>query len=200
MFHDGLSYNGRGVESVSSRDGARFNSITQLKDRTVGRGVLLDLPRHLDCEWLEPGFAIQSEDLEACAQSQGVDVEEGDFLLVRTGQIAQVRARGAWGDYAGGSAPGLGVGSADFICGRKVAAVATDTWGLEASPYEAADVVAPLHVVLLVNAGIHIGEMWDMEALADDCAEDQIYSFLLVAQPLAITGAVGSPLNPLAIK
>lgn len=200
MFHDGLTYNGRGTETVSSRDGARVNSITSLKDRAVGRAVLLDLPRHLQCRWLEPGFAIQSEDLDKCAEAQGVEVREGDFLLVRTGQIAQCRDRGSWGDYAGGPAPGLGVASADFICGRKVAAVSTDTWGLEASPYEAPDVVAPLHVVLLVNAGIHIGEMWDLEELAEDCAADGVYSFLLVAQPLTITGAVGSPLNPLAIK
>ena len=60
--------------------------------------------------------------------------------------------------------------------------------------------MAPLHVILLVNAGVLIGEMWDLEALAEDCVSDGIYEFFLVAQPLNITGAVGSPLNPIAIK
>jgi hypothetical protein len=42
--------------------------------------------------------------------------------------------------------------------------------------------------------------MWDVDALAEDCAEDRVYEFLLVAPPLTITGAVGSPINPQAIK
>jgi hypothetical protein len=39
-----------------------------------------------------------------------------------------------------------------------------------------------------------------MEALACDCAEDGVYEFFLSAPPLTITGSVGSPLNPLAIR
>jgi hypothetical protein len=42
--------------------------------------------------------------------------------------------------------------------------------------------------------------MWDMERLAEDCAADSVYEFMLVAPPLNITGAVGSPLTPIAIK
>lgn len=200
MFHDGRTYNGRGPDSVTARDGAVRNSITNFKDRALGRGVLLDVPRHLGRSWLFPGEAIQAEDLERCADAQGVAVGEGDFLLVRTGQLAQVRDAGTWGTYAGGDAPGLGVSAAEFICGHQVAAIATDTWGIEAKPYEAPDTVAPLHVVLLVHAGVYIGEMWDTEALAADCAQDGVYEFFLCAVPLTITGAVGSPINPIAIK
>jgi kynurenine formamidase len=199
IFYGGRTYNGRGPESVDSR-GAQFNSITNLRDRAVGRGVLLDIPRWAGRPWLEPGEAIQAEDLDACARAQGVEVGEGDFVLVRTGQLAACRAAGAWGDYAGGPAPGLGVSAAEFLCPRAVTAVALDTWGIEAIPYECGDVRAPLHVVLLVNAGVYIGEMWDLEQLAEDCADDGVYEFLLVAAPLTITGAVGSPLNPVAIK
>jgi kynurenine formamidase len=147
------------------------------------------------------GEVVQVEDLEECARQQGVEVAEGgDFLLVRTGYLAQCRARDDWGTYCGGTAPGLGVSAADFLCPRRVAGVATDTWGIEAIPYETADVRAPLHVVLLVNAGVRIGEMWDLEALGEDCAADGRYTFFLSAPPLTITGAVGSPINPLAIK
>ncbi len=199
IFYERQTYNGRGPESVDSQ-GARHNSITNLRDRAVGRGVLLDIPRWLGRPWLEAGEAIQAEHLEECARAQGIEVGEGDFVVVRTGQIAGCRAAGGWGDYAAGPAPGLGVSAADFLCPRLVTAVATDTWGLEALPYECSDVRAPLHVILLVNAGIYIGEMWDVEVLAEDCATDGVYEFLLVAPPLTITGAVGSPLNPLAIK
>jgi kynurenine formamidase len=199
VFYDGRTYNGRGVASVDS-SGAQHNAITNIADKVIGRGVLLDVPRWLGRPFLEDGDAIQSVDLEACAQSQGVEIRPGDFVLVRTGQLGRYRERGDWGQFAAGPAPGLGVSTAELLCGREVVAVATDTWGAEAIPYETADLRAPLHVVLLVNAGIYIGEMWDLDALAADCADDGVYEFLLVAPPLTVTGAVGSPINPLAVK
>ena len=58
----------------------------------------------------------------------------------------------------------------------------------------------PLHAIMTANAGITIGEMFDLEALAEDCAGDGVYEFMFVAPPLNISKAVGSPINPLAIK
>jgi kynurenine formamidase len=110
------------------------------------------------------------------------------------------RDAGSWGDYAGGPAPGFGVSVADYFCPRGPAAVITDTWGTEKLPNETPDCFQPLHIIMIVNAGIHLGEMWDLEELADDCAEDGVYEFQLVAPPLTITGSVGSPVNPQAIK
>ena len=199
VFFDGKTYNGRGPESVGS-NGALHNSITNLVERSVARGVLLDVPRWLGREHLEAGEAIQAEDLEACAAHQGVEVRTGDFVLVRTGHMKVTRASGSWDGYLGGPAPGLGLSAAEFLCPRNVVAVATDTALVEVFPYEVSDVKIPLHVVLLVNAGVYLGEMWDLEALAEDCAADGVYEFLLVAPPLDITGAVGSPVTPLAIK
>ena len=120
---------------------------------------------------------------------------------MRTGRIGLVRERGEWGDeYAGGPAPGLAISASEFLCERGVAAVATDTWGIEVLPNETPDVFQPLHIILLVNAGIHIGEMFDLEALAADCREDGVYEFMFVAPPLTVTGSVGSAINPQAIK
>jgi hypothetical protein len=53
---------------------------------------------------------------------------------------------------------------------------------------------------VIPNIGLLVGEMWDLDALAADCAHDGVYEFFLSAAPLPITGAVGSPLNPLAVK
>lgn len=200
VFNQGQGYNGVGLDSIGALSGAKSNSITALRSHAVGRGVLLDVARFMGQNALQPGSYIQGDDLEACAAAQGVEVGEGDWLLVRTGQLGERRASGVWGDYAGGAAPGLAVSAADFLCSRRVAGVAADTWGVEALPYESPDILAPLHVILLVNAGVYIGEMWDMEELADDCASDGVYEFFLTAPPLTITGAVASPINPLAIK
>ena len=198
IFYEGRMYNGFGIENVTSA-GARRGALETLREKLVGRGVLLDFPRHRGVDWLEPGEGITDRDLEECASAQGVEIRRGDILLIRTGQLRQRREHG-WGDYTGGDAPGLALASAHFICGREIAAFATDTWGCEVRPNETDAIFQPLHVVLLVNAGVLFGEMFDLEALADDCAGDGVYEFLLVAAPLPFTGAVGGPLNPIAMK
>jgi kynurenine formamidase len=202
IFHEGKMYNGYGPEDVSSQ-GAKRNAVTGLNDRAVGRGVLLDIARAKGKPWLDQSEPISAADLLACCESEGVEVREGDFLLVRTGRLAYMRQQGSWGtegEYTGGPAPGLALSTADVLCNWHIAAVASDTWGVEVRPNETPDVFQPLHIVVLVNAGIWIGEMFDLEALAADCAEDGVYEFMFVAPPLTITGAVGSPINPQAIK
>jgi kynurenine formamidase len=129
-----------------------------------------------------------------------VKIASGDIVLIRTGQMAQVRAEGSWGSYAGGPAPGLSLTTAEWFAKHEIAGYATDTWGTEVIPNETPDVFQPLHCVVIVNMGMLVGEIFDLEALAADCAADGAYEFLFVAPPLTITGAVGSPINPQAIK
>jgi hypothetical protein len=57
-----------------------------------------------------------------------------------------------------------------------------------------------LHMLALRDLGMMLGEVWDLEALSEDCAADAVYEFLLTAPPLAISGAVGSPVNPVVLK
>lgn len=199
IVFDGRIYNGYDATSVGSR-GAIVNDIAVARDRIVGRGVLLDIPRSRGVPWLEPGEPIHAEDLEACLRHQGVEVGRGDIVLIRTGQIAQCRDAGTWGAYAGGPAPGLALDAAPWIFERDVAAVATDTWGMEVLPNQTPDVFQPMHIILIVHTGLMVGEIFDLEALADDCAGDGRYEFLFSAPPLPITGGVGSPVNPIAIK
>jgi kynurenine formamidase len=199
IYFDGKMYNDRGTELVNS-SGALANSIDKARDKIVSRGVLLDIPRHRGKDWLEPGEAIYPDDLDGAAERAGVVVERGDIVLIRTGQIAQVRSEGSWGSYSGGPAPGLSLTVAEWLATHEVAGYATDTWGTEVIPNETTDVFQPLHCVVIVNMGMLVGEIFDLEALADDCAEDGVYEFMFVAPPLPITGAVGSPINPQAIK
>lgn len=199
MFYDDRMWNGYDARLVSSL-GAEKNDIASYKDRIVGRAVLLDLPRFLGVDWCEPGRATDGAELDACAAAQGVEIRRGDILLIRFGQIAQCRAAGSWGDYAGGDAPGLAFDTLGWIAEREIAGLATDTWGAEVRPNEIAYVNQPWHRVALPSIGLLVGEIFDLDALAADCAADGRYEVFFVACPLPITGAVGSPVNPIAIK
>ena len=198
IFYRGQMYNGHGLEKVTST-GATVNSIDKISTGVVGRGVLLDMPRHLGTSWLGAGHAISSADLDECAAKQSVEIRSGDIVLVRTGQIAQVRSEKRWGEYDSGPAPGLGVDAAHWFVRNEIAALATDTWGMEVQPNDTPGVFQPLHLILLVNAGMTIGEIFDLEALAEACEEEGRYDFFFTAPPLPISKAVGSPVNPLAI-
>ncbi|SCX50978.1 Putative cyclase [Klenkia marina] len=206
IFDHGTAYNGRRSGAVVTSEGDNTTGIETTAGRFVGRGVLLDVARHLgqDAE-LPDGFAITPEHLDATAAAHGVQVTSGDLLLVRTGRLARARrditeGRG-WGDYAGGESPGLSFTSLDWLRERDVAAVATDTWGVEVRPSEfSVPTFQPFHQVAIPHLGLFLGEMWDLEALAADCAVDGVHEFLLAAAPLPVTGAVGAPVAPIAVK
>jgi len=198
-FDAGTMYNGYSANEVSSR-GAKRNGIEKVASGVVSRGVLLDVARVKGVRWLEPGYGITADDLEAAVAAERVEIRTGDVLLVRTGHMALCADRGGWGDYAGGPAPGLSFYTADWVHRSQIAAIATDTWGMEVRPNEFPNTYQPLHQVFIPNMGLTIGEIFYLDALAADCASDGVYEFFFVAPPLPITGAVGSPINPLAIK
>lgn len=203
IFDHGMAWNGRRAGDVVTSDGDLVTGIEHTSAQLASRGVLLDVGRFLrpDSGELPDGYAITAADLDACAAAQGPSsrVGRGDIVLVRTGQLARAR-RDGWGDYAGGPAPGLSLTTVGWLHGSEIAAIATDTWGFEVRPNEF-DVPAfqPLHQVVIPNLGLTIGEMWDLEELGAHCASTGRFEFLLVAPTLPITGAVGSPVNPLAI-
>jgi hypothetical protein len=56
------------------------------------------------------------------------------------------------------------------------------------------------HWITVPIMGITMGEILQVAELAADCHADKVYEFMFVASAIPITGAVGSPVNPLAIK
>jgi kynurenine formamidase len=199
IFYGDHMWNGYDCRTVTSA-GAQKCGIEQTRERMVGRGVLLDIPLLLGLPHLPDGFAIGIELLEQAEKRFGVEVGRGDFLLLRTGQMEAKLAAKNWDGYSGGDAPGLAFETLDWLQSRQVAAVATDTWGVEVRPNETDEATQPWHWIAIPIMGLTLGEIFYLAELARDCAEDGRYEFMFVAPALPITGAVGSPVNPLAIK
>ena len=101
MFWDGKMYNGRPAELVDQVDGATFASVAAAANGMVTRGVLIDIPRLRDVDWLEHGEAVFPEDLDEAKRSQGITVESGDAVLLRTGQDRNRRETGEHGSLSG---------------------------------------------------------------------------------------------------
>jgi len=199
IFFDDKMWNGYDARLVDT-NGAAKNGIEKVKHKMFGRGVLLDVARYLGVASLNDGDAVTCEDLDACAKSQGVEIRRGDFVIVRTGHMERCLAAGAWEGYAGGAAPGLAFETAEWIHRKEIAAICTDTWGCEVRPNETDDCTQPWHWVVIPKIGITMGEIFNLKELADDCEQDRVYEFLFTAPPLPITHAVGSPINPMAVK
>lgn len=199
VFFGEKMWNGYDARLVDS-NGAHKNGIQNTRDKMVGRGVLLDIARFKGVESLEDGYGIGTAELEACAKAQGVEVRRGDFVIFRTGHMERCLKAGAWGGYAGGDAPGLRFETADWIHKTDIAAICADTWGCEVRPNETTEANQPWHWIVIPMIGITMGEIFYLKDLAEDCAKDKVYEFFFSAPPLPITGAVGSPINPMAIK
>ena len=166
----------------------------------ISRGILLDVARALGRDVLEPGHPILPADLDAACELAKVTPEPGDIVLVRTGQMVHLApGRRDLVAYTWPS-PGLTIDTAEWFHRHDVAAVATDTLPFEVIPCQYEDIYLPVHLLHLVEMGLTQGQNWVLDALADECATDGRYTFLLDATPLPLTGGVGTPLNPLALK
>ena len=200
VFYEDYMWNGYDCREVTTA-GAQKAGIEKTKDKMVGRGVFLDMPRVKGVQYLEDGYPITCSDLDEACEKQGVEVREGDYVVLRTGQMERCLDDGSWDGYAGGDAAGLAFETLDWIFEKKIAGYASDTWCNEVRPCETDENInQPWHWIAIPIMGLTMGEIWYLKDLADDCEADKIYEFMFVGPALPITGAVGSPVNPLAIK
>jgi kynurenine formamidase len=198
VYYDGKLYNGYPATSVTSR-GAAKDSIDKVAKRgIVTRGVLADVARHRGVPWMEAGTPITPTELDEVLAAERVSMSPGDILIVRTGWWTRFATEKDEKSLAGGS-PGLHWRCVEWMHDHQVAAVASDNIAVEAGPAEA-DARSAFHMIALRDMGLMMGELWDLQELSDDCQADGCYEFLLSAPPIHFVGAVGSPLNPLAVK
>jgi kynurenine formamidase len=197
VWYDGRLYNGFPAATLGA-GGATRNGIDKA-GAIVSRGVLLDVARHRGVERLAGGEVITPDDLEATERAEGVHVERGDVLLVRTGHLRVFTLDQNREGYMR-VMPGLGIACVEWLHAREVAAVATDTSAVEVIPFEDPSLPLPVHALCIRDMGLTLGEMFDLDVLAEDCASDGIWEFLFSAAPLVVSGGIGSPLNPVAVK
>jgi kynurenine formamidase len=178
----------------------------------IGRGVLLDIARHLENQPGKGGYDALSESavepavLAEVAEEQGVTLRDGDVLCLRFGWTASYRAldaasRHAYAHNEGGVRfAGLAADerSARTLWDLHPAAVTTDNPALEVAPGDPR--TGSLHRRLIPTLGMVIGELFDFEELAKRSAEDKRWTFVFVAVPLNIYGGLGSPANAVAIR
>ena len=182
---------------VTAEGGARRLGVQGI-GAVATRGVLLDVARVHGVEHFDDNYAITGTDLDRAVEAAQVAVEPGDAVLVRTGQMHFLRA-GDRQRYSHPS-PGLSTGTIPWLRDHDVAAVATDTLTFEVYPCEDPAVFMPVHMIHLRDMGLLQGQVWALDDLAADCAADGQYDFLVCATPLPLTGAVGAPVAPTAIK
>ena len=195
VAYEGFLYGGTPETEVTSQ-GAAAGAIDLLHDGLVGRGVLLDVARAWSVRWLEPGEHVFADDLEAAEREQGVTVEVGDILLVRTGHAQRLAELPPW-DTSKGKA-GLHPSAARFLADRRVAALGSDG-NNDTAPSTTEGVAFPIHVLAVNAMGIHLLDFLQFEDLVRRCEELERWEFLFVAAPLRIERGTGSPVNPIAI-
>ncbi|MDW3219047.1 MAG: cyclase family protein [Acidimicrobiales bacterium] len=196
VFVDGQMYNGFAGTEVKST-GARHGSIMCASDGVVSRGVLLDIPRTNGVDWLDKHHAITIAELEAAEQAQGVQVSEGDILLVATGRDALRRAEGAWVPWQG--LAGLHAECIEWIHDRGVAVLGADGVS-DALPGLGLDGwFMPVHQCALVAMGVHLLDNLCLERLMAACADAGQWTFQFTVAPLHVEGGTGSPVNAIAM-
>jgi kynurenine formamidase len=211
-FYNGVADEDHGVDHWAKRG-------------LAGRGVLTDVARWRESEGrpLVPNSSdpIEADDITSTLKAQNVEVEPGDVLLIRTGWLSWYRAQDDKArrefNEAGHPCVGLRPGEENWrlLWDLHVSAVGADNPSLEvwppaafADPEQLPQILANrerldeifMHIRLLPLFGLPIGEFFDLDALADDCASDGAYEFLFTSAPLNLKSGVASPPNALAIK
>lgn len=178
----------------SDGGGIREHSVDTIAP-ILRRGVLLDIAGHEKVEALTTGYVIRPDVLDGAAHEQGIEIQKGDVVLLRTGWARY------WNDpvrYVAGGKGGVAAGPGPELDGARwlsrhgVFGVGSDTIAFEKVP----NANMPVHVHLLVENGIHIIEALNLEELA----RERVYEFVFMATPLKIRGGTGSPIRPIALR
>jgi putative cyclase len=201
---DGLFYNGVEAAQAGSKSG-RLGIDVMARRPLVGRGVLVDIPPVLVAppEGSDSPTAIGVDLIESALDRQKIDVEPGDFMLLRTGYLAWYRSLD---DAPRKSDGGIGTSSsglaatedvAQYLWDKRVALLVADNPGLEVMPGTRGQFQ---HRRLIAGLGMPLGEWFDLDGLARACQGDGRFDCLVAIAVLNLPGGVGSPANAIAVR
>ena len=216
---DGLAHVGsprydslyNGVKASEIKDGPSGRlSIHKWANKVVGRAVLIDVCKYRTAKG-RPLNPLNSEtyslaDLKEALIAQGGELRPGTILLIRTGWMpaylaASAAEKTAMAPLESLKACGIEATRAmvEWFWDNRIAAVGTDCPAVEPWPWDFKDEGA-LHYRTLCLLGLPIGEQFNLEELAADCAADNRYECMLVSVPINLEGGIASPPNAVAIK
>jgi kynurenine formamidase len=157
----------------------------------IARGVLIDVATAKGVDMLADGYRVTRDDLINALGQHGVELHEGDVVLIRTGWMKLYEDASAFM----ANSPGLGMAAAKFLVEENGAMiVGADNLSFEAFPSEADGNYVPIHTYLLAQHGVPILELVNLEGLA----EDRVYEFAFVGASLKLRGADAAPIRPIA--
>jgi len=197
FFWDGETYNGRPSSVVSTAEGATEFDVMAASGGIVTKGVLVDAPLLRGVDFIERGDGVGVADIEAAEREHGVKVEQGDVLLLRTGQLGQREVTGPVDvNVAGSSGPSPEI--LPFLHKREVAVMGSDT-GNDVGPNPYERLSNPVHQVGIVGLGLWILDNAWLDDLAAECRKRDKWEFMISILPLKLPSVTGSPVNPVVI-
>ncbi len=196
FFWEGKTYNGNPAHLVSTSMGATVCSVEAAKNGFITRGVLVDVPMIRDIDWVERGEGVSPEAILAAEDRCGFKVEEGDVLLIRTGQLRRRSVEGPVERSAGSTA--CQAACLPLFHQRGVAVMGSDT-GNDVSPAQYPKVPQPIHQVGITAMGLWILDNANLEELSEACGQRNRWEFMVSIGPLRLHNTTGSPVNPIAV-
>ena len=193
-FFRGKMWNGYDTSTLVTKErGAEKNSVLPMKRGIVTRAVMYDIARLKGVPYLAPGDRIFAEDLEAWEKKAGVRAGPGDALVLRWGRYGR---RAKLGPDEG--AAGLDNSVLPWLKRRDIALLIWETAGY--TPQPKGDLPRnAVHNFIQAILGIHVLDRADLEGLSEATASRNRWEFMLTVNPLALTNATGSPVNPIAM-
>ena len=197
VSNGGKLYNGYDPKLITSR-GAEINSIDNWKDGIITRGVLYDIPKLRNQEFVNFEEPIEGWDLEAWAKEKGITPLPGDAVLIRSGYEPFWKSQPNFQFSFPPNTPGNGPSIVEYLYDTNAALMGWDMQesGNSKYPYPARIII---HEILIPHMGMPILDNANFEQLSEHCSQSGVYEFFFIISPLLIKGGTGSPANPIAI-
>jgi kynurenine formamidase len=214
MGHIGIKdcyYNQTPMGKYVTQNGLKKLGLENVKSFAT-RGVIIDLVRvfkeagklkkNANCkgDCLDGGTVITAADLQAGLKLYNVTLREGDAVFLYTGYEDLFLQYPAQNKTYNTSEPGIGKEAATWLAAQKVVAVGADTFAVEVWPAEDPTEAIPVHIILLLNNGIHIIENVRTDLIAAEAQKDGRATFFLNMTVPKAVGFTGNFVNLEAIR